>query len=434
MQFIIIAICSATIALWPTRISILGRILALVVAAWCTIYGFAVVGQHTPAGIGALARFIDLEPSLYSATTATAVLSLLLVIVSSFSFRTASHALNVGSLDIRLPNWIAYPTLALCSATALSVAFALGLRTLYEYSDYGSIKDLYAVYQGNIIGRIGAALFRLITIPLIVFSILRLNRRDYIYFLLCLPALSFSLVVGLAEASRITTVYFAVFSLSFFLSGKRVAGVVCVLLAFASIVYALEARGHRELGLRYIGEYAALGITNAGAVEGAITNVATGLLVTSATVNVGVPGNYTSEFKALSFSPLVDAIDGFQAAKSYSEQRMLWYLPFNAFGEVWLFGPLYTILFWSILFSASLCVNSSMRFGIIPYAIMVCVFILGIAIASQYPTRNALRVIYFCIILRIAMGIAAQIFTRVPRVAKQVTKTRESSASARPRL
>jgi hypothetical protein len=147
----------------------------------------------------------------------------------------------------------------------------------------------------------------------------------------------------------------------------------------------------------------AAALQNEAILESVLTNVSSGLLVTSASIKIAIPDAYGLDFKLLSFMPTIDAIDGFQASKAIFEQRVLGHIPFNGFAEAWLFGPQYLVGFWAVLALSVLAVNSSMRYGVFPFLLLLCVFCLGWVLISQYPIRNGLRYFYLVLAMRAAL-------------------------------
>jgi hypothetical protein len=148
----------------------------------------------------------------------------------------------------------------------------------------------------------------------------------------------------------------------------------------------------------------------------AIANLSMGLLATSGTIETAIPNAYALDFKILSIMPTINLIDGFQAVRALNEQRMSWYMPFNAFGEAWAFGLPYYIYLWVVLFFSGYCVNSSLRHGRFWYAVLLGAFLIGLIYASQYPLRNSIRFFYILILVRYAIGwLAAYGRPKLPR-------------------
>jgi hypothetical protein len=403
MYFLALSVLSLAIAVLPWKISLLGRVLGLLSAAWCWVYGSAVLAGRAPLGVGALGNFVGLDPSPWSGEGVTAGLGFLLALLAATTYRKQASRLSFGTLKLRPPPWLMLSVLAFAWLSAIYIAATLGLENIFAYSGYGSIKALNEIYDGNVVGRLIATGFRLTTMLLIVISIHAWANGSKRYVFLALPAIALAFAIGLAEASRIISVYFGLAAIGFLLVGKRFGALIMSALAFLGVAYALEARGNPALGLTYLPQYVAAALQNEAILESVLTNVSSGLLVTSASIKIAIPDAYGLDFKLLSFMPTIDAIDGFQASKAIFEQRVLGHIPFNGFAEAWLFGPQYLVGFWAVLALSVLAVNSSMRYGVFPFLLLLCVFCLGWVLISQYPIRNGLRYFYLVLAMRAAL-------------------------------
>ena len=400
IYYSIVTILGLGIALLPWRIGLLGRILGMMTASMAWLYASALGAGRPPTGIGALGLFVRLDPSPATVEGVTIAMSLLVAGVGAFSSHRLVRAHRFAKLQVRLPKLFTYSVLFVALASSIYLALALGVDSLFSYSGYGSIKAWQDIFVDDAVGRLIAVAFRPLAILVIVLAVANANNGDKGYLTLALPVVALALALGLSEASRIVAVYTATAAICLLLVGRRVLAMIALLAAFFSVAYALEARTQHELGLNYVTQYLSDALANEDLVAEVLTNVSSGLFVTSAAANVANEDGYSDSYKLLSFLPTVDAIDGFQAAKAQSEQRILSYLPFNAFAEAALFGPAYWVVFWGVLIASALAVNSSLRFGTIPFLALLCLFCLGWVFASQYPVRNSLRYFYILLVLR----------------------------------
>lgn len=392
-----ICVLGVGLTVLPVRISLLGRILGMMTASMAWLYMSALSAGRPPMGLGALGLFVRLAPSPTTVEGVTIAMSLLVAGVGAFSSRRLVQGHRFAKLQIRLPKLFTYAVLFVALTSSIYLALALGAENIFSYSGYGSIKAWQDIFADDSIGRLIAIAFRPLAILVIIISIASANSGDKWYLILSLPSLFLALGLGLSEASRIVAVYSATAAICLYLFGHRLLAVAALVAAFFSVAYALEARTQSDLGLNYVTQYLSDALANEDMVARVLTNVSSGLFLTSAAATVATADGYSESYKLLSFLPTVDAIDGFQAAKTQSEQRILSYLPFNAFAEAALFGPGYWVVFWGVLIASALAVNSSLRFGTIPFLAMLCLFCLGWVFASQYPVRNSLR--YFYILL-----------------------------------
>jgi hypothetical protein len=99
MYFLALSVLSLAIAVLPWKISLLGRVLGLLSAAWCWVYGSAVLAGRAPLGVGALGNFVGLDPSPWSGEGVTAGLGFLLALLAAMADAFGSgFRLAVGNL------------------------------------------------------------------------------------------------------------------------------------------------------------------------------------------------------------------------------------------------------------------------------------------------------------------------------------------------
>ena len=60
--------------------------------------------------------------------------------------------------------------------------------------------------------------------------------------------------------------------------------------------------------------------------------------------------DYSDQYKLLSFSPLVSALDGFDHIRYLDEIRINRYVPISALSQIWHFGMTYTVIFFFVVF------------------------------------------------------------------------------------
>jgi hypothetical protein len=403
MYFLILSFLSLILAILPWRLSLLGRVMGLLSASWCWVYGAAVAGGRAPLGVGALGNFVSLDPSPFGGEGVTATLGFLFAVLAAITYRRDAGILSTAPTSFQLPRWLSYTVLLVSLLSALYILGTLGAENIVAYSTYGSIKELNVLFAGNPIGRLIATTFRFTSMLLIVVSIYNYSNGSKTYTMLAVPVILIAFAIGLAEASRIVSVYFGVVGIGFLLVGRRFLALLSGGLALLAVAYALEARSNPSLGLAYVPQYLLAALQGETLVESVLVNVSAGLLVTSASIKVAIPDAYGVAFKILSFMPTIDAIDGFQLTKAVSEQRVLSYIPFNAFAEAWLFGPLSMIALWTVIACSIFAVNSSMKLGVFPFLLLLSIFCLGWVVLSQYPIRNGLRYFYLLLLVRAAL-------------------------------
>lgn len=355
--------------------------------------------------MGALRNFVQLSESPFSAEGVSFVMSLIVVLAASKPTTISFDPTGIVSL----PKWILYLFVIFCTVVSIYTVAVVGIDQLISYTGYGSIKggESDATNAGRIVG----GLLRISTVVLIPIALTHLLVGRNAFFLAALPAILTAIVVGFSEASRITAVYFAIAAICAMLLKRRVFTLCAIALTIFSVGYSLEARNHNTLGLRYLVEYAGNSFQTTDLLLDVAYNVSAWPFVTAAVARTGSPGKYTELYKVLSFLPTVDAIDGFQAEKLTSEQRILDFIPFNSFGEAWLFGPVYFVLFWLILVFAAYLAAGSSKYGGVWTLLLSGLFIIGWVFASQYPIRNSLRYFYLIMLIYSFIPIITKFYT-----------------------
>lgn len=403
MYFLFLALLSLAITFFPSRISLTGRILGLLGACSNYLYGMALVNGAVPSGLGVLRIFVDLNGDAFSPVGLIASSGVLLTIWSAFFSGGYPPSLSKQPVLISVPPSVRYGVLIIATVCTVAVMSSFGISHLVRYEGYGSTHDLVSIYGDDRIGLFLAMLMRPSVLILIILSINSLATRDSKFFTLSLIPLILAFALAIADASRVLSVYFGVAAVSFLIIAKPRMAVLCVIMSIISISFALESRTNRVLGLTQAPTQLVRSLQSKNAVYDVLVNVTSGHFVTSSAIRVAHPEIYEENFKLLSFSPLVDALDGFQSVKRKSEQRVLVFIPFNAFSESYLFGPVYFFAFWFIVAAAAYAVNSSFRFGHISYLVLLSMFLMGWLFASQYPMRNCLRYFYLIIAIRLIL-------------------------------
>ncbi|MGJ8526963.1 hypothetical protein [Maritalea sp.] len=395
--FHLFAVGALLCALFMPNAPLLGRILLIFAAANNWLFGMSIFNDLIEL-VGSVAYFVDGQPNWFGPEAVSGLILVMLGLTASLSYRDANTQLACSYSALQVPPLLANSLLGFCAVATIFISIKFGQETLFGYADYGSIKDYNALFADDKIGKLIITTYRMGSALLIVLAMSSFLSDDRKFFWFSLPLILFAIGLGLAEGSRIVAVYFAIASIAMFIGKRTLLAAVLVLLAFASISYALEARNHAELGLSSVVQQLIFSFENGQQFQKILANVSSGLLVTSASVQTAVPENYDTAFKVLSFMPTIDAIDGFQSVKALNEQRVLHYVPFNAFGEAWVFGSLYFFLFWGIVFVAMRSVSKTAQIGAAPYLFVLAIFLLALFFASQYPIRNCLRYFYLAIL------------------------------------
>jgi hypothetical protein len=208
-----------------------------------------------------------------------------------------------------------------------------------------------------------------------------------------------SISLSVAEASRTSALYCMIALVSFVVMRRYLMALISLFSLVALLLYSLEARSNTTLGLMYVGDYVINGLATPDALVELALNVACGLHLTSAAVNIGHTSAYDPMYIITSLFPTLDTLDGFQALKIVNEQRIAWYIPFSSFAEIWLFGFESAAYFWCLLLLALYRCGRAQEISRLYYVLLSGIFILGWMVATQYPVRNAIRYFYAVLVL-----------------------------------
>lgn len=418
MIFAAIAAASLLLFLVPWSVGALARGISAYSAASSWMFGVSVQNAKVPDFIASLGAYVNYSPDILGAEVTSALAVLVVAGLASLLPSSAKNMTHRQSSQVVIPRLVRYVVLAIGTGLAIYVVLSIGVDRLISYTGYGSIKDTDAVFGENAFGRIAAGTLRFSTIALIAISIVSLNAGNRGYFLWALIPISLAFAVSISEAGRVTAIYFGTAAVTFIVLRKQFRAGVFSVLALLSLAYALEARSNVDLGLAHAPSQLVESLSSTS-IENVVLNVSGGLFVTSASARVAMADRYSETYKLLSFLPTVDAIDGFQIAKSANEQRIRSYIPFNAHAEAFLFGPIYFILYWSIIVFSLIFVYRSSKFGNIAFLVSTVIFAYAWTISTQYPVRNSMRLFYFIFVLYFVLTIVRG-WVRGPRRSPQV--------------
>jgi hypothetical protein len=408
MALYIMMLANIFAVLVPMRAGILGRCLALLNLCDLYIYHVAISGGHLPSSLGLLGRLINPGLNTYWAETSTAIMMTLTAYIGLFAFKSSQKSFNFSGAKIKAPA-LAITLLSLAILiTQVYIIAHTGLSELMSYTGYGSIKA--GVNDASNISRIAGTTQRTLTLLLIAISIPRMSKPDA-HVMIAMVPISISILLGIAEASRIVAIYFALAAICFFVTRQRLFAMAGGFLAIVCLLYAVEARGQAQLGLIYAPQNILAALRDDDAIKKLIANTSNRLLIVSISQQRSDDKAYSTRYKILSFLPSVNSIDGFQAEKDKNEQRIADYVPFSSLTEAYLFGPLYFLYFWLIVFLAACMVNRLAGRNTVLMLLGCGIFFLAYSFAGQYPIRNSIRLFY----LIIALGF---MFGRSPRQSK----------------
>lgn len=402
MSLFIIAVIllNLGIVLYPARGGILGRVLAIYNILDFGQYLF-VIGDNTNYRLlGPLGVLTYRSDRSDFPIAVTLVMLTLLAAGVLYTGRGKAVRLLEALRAITIPTWLVVFLLFVAYVSGFVLVLGTGVENIFSYSDYGTLKAGSGTGALSDFLRLIGFAFRTTVVILCAILYPKISGGRYWFLYVSALPMLIALAFGLAEASRITAVYAVVIAAGAFTSGRRVTAGWLLVVSVLFVMYSLEARQHRDLGLSKAPEFFVEMFQNPDAFIGAIENVSLRTVITNASINTSHPEAYSTRYKVLSYSPLPNAIDGFQNVKYNEEQRVFIWIPFSSFAEAVLFGPVYFLLFWAIVFYSAVSVNQVSRFGGVFFVVAMAVFALAMVSAAQYPIRNSIRFFYAVILFR----------------------------------
>lgn len=218
--------------------------------------------------------------------------------------------------------------------------------------------------------------------------------------IILLPVTAWSFFFGLAAHSRAAAAYLILAGLvAAMFPRARFAAILLILLGFVTTLSVLWGRGSSNHGFSSLPEF----FNNIAAyyqVSGldAVSNIYEGVFTTSEYFSRNFRFNYL--YKILSLSPLFSFIDGYDSIRENYAIRLHYYVPNPAVSEVLSFGPVYALIYFSVLMtagyqSAKLVVR---RPGFVSLGLNALVM-LSSYLQFTYDTRGQFRTFFYIAIL-----------------------------------
>jgi hypothetical protein len=232
-----------------------------------------------------------------------------------------------------------------------------------------------------------------------------LQRRNALGIALVLIGFSYMALFQAASLSRWLVLQLVIPPLLSVISGRKmrvgIPAMIAVGLAMPVYYSIMSSRSNFELGIgSLIDNVVAIPRWSAEFFVSTAANIfGGGLVIAEAGLKQAV--SYPGIYKALSFSPLPSAIDGF-AGILHHQQRINIYGPFNAFAEAYWFGWPWTVLLFLIVGGVvylndrlEATVTSSSLAGRLLVRLPNLLLFYGVLLMTQYPLRNSLRWVLF---------------------------------------
>lgn len=167
------------------------------------------------------------------------------------------------------------------------------------------------------------------------------------------PVVAWHFFFQLAGHSRYSAFYLITFAAAGFVLSRRTSllALLCVVAGLATLVSMLGGRNSEEHGFASVAKY---GANISERLEddpmGSVANIFEGAFVTSEYFARSF--QYADKYKNLSLSPLLSAMDGYEAIREQNEERLAAVVPAGAVIEVLSFGAGYAIIFFGVQFLA----------------------------------------------------------------------------------
>jgi hypothetical protein len=231
---------------------------------------------------------------------------------------------------------------------------------------------------------------------------------------LCLAALPPLALIPLVKGSRLIALTLAGAGFCTFILTRKhraLASVPYFFLALLAFSIAIETRGQSVFGLSCLGGNIAEGIINLPAnAASLIFNALWGVYLLFCISSSSLPHDYSLQYKILSFSPLPSIVDRFDTILPLEQIRLASYIPYSAFGEAIVFGPAWVLLLLCLLLAVFTVMDLfflQCSFATPPrreeQTVSLLIPLLPLAMASQYPIRNCMRLFYILLAVGTAM-------------------------------
>lgn len=232
------------------------------------------------------------------------------------------------------------------------------------------------------------------------------KNKKSIYVAFLVFAVAYVQLIKLAQFSRWAPIIFGVLMASYvlFLSGERrwwrIKSSFMVAVVWYSFIVVVQGRSNALQGVVGVVDVVFSAKTYANAWDSvlfSILNVFGGFFITAH--SLGFPTEYSSLYKALSFSPLPGALDGWGDVVGQTG-LVNGFTPFNGAAELYQFGIYYTLMYVIYLY---VCLYVIVRAGMKGYFFRfiltsLCFFVLTIFF-QFYPIRNSIKLMTLALII-----------------------------------
>lgn len=299
-----------------------------------------------------------------------------------------------------LPNSYLFPASILLFCFSLIHITVLDLQAVMSSQEYlflASSRALKIVNPGTLLVQ---SIYKYAgIICFLIFATAIISRKKLLVLTIAFPCVWFSLY-ELAGHSRFAAVYFGIAGGILLAYKRRVSGTVLMTIAVLAFLSALQGRNSELHGLSNLGS----GLFQFKAFEvdqlmRFYANIFEGVFVQG---EAFIYSSYEHDpiYKALSFSPFPSLIDNFNTRALPYALRLHRYVPMGASGEVYLFGPSYTVIYWVTISFAYFCIlRLAIERRYMMFLLTMCFFILCSYLQFTYPVRWVYRFVILIILL-----------------------------------
>jgi len=325
------------------------------------------------------------------------------------SYRSLRKAITFSFGDyLRNAKWVT-PLLQVAAITLLAFSLwhfaSLDSELLFQNFSYLTITDPYAMGLENSLLIIYHSLYRLVGLisgPLSLFLFFSGRKlTGFLFLLLWIYGLGMLTIT----ASRFSSIYLFSMSLFFFAFGNttlnRIVGFAFTVAGIFALLFSIQSRTSNVFGASVL-------ISNLvdfrfdlaiDYLNGLFFNVFEGAINVANSINLSpeLPARY----QMLSLSPLVSAIDNFESIRNSDRAKFAQFVPMGAFGEVYVFDPVFKVVFFAALFSTFRYISAAKyRLGQVKFLLITVFLVYVFYLLPSYSVRTTWRFLFlFGIIL-----------------------------------
>ncbi len=277
---------------------------------------------------------------------------------------------------------------------------SLNIEILWFNKEYLAIKDPKLIGIDNVLLSMYHFLSRYLGLVIVCYFLISVLEKNRLHILLSAIASFYPALILFAANSRWVVIYILSLIVTILLIGrfksKKTYVAFLLILGILTFNAVLHGRGSKYQGLsQIIVNFSSFDIN---VIFYALYSYSVNIFESSFNLANSLKGDYifNKEYKILSFSPFPSAIDNFASIRDIYKHKFATNVPMGAYGEVISFGILYTLLFFSGLFTFLRKMNKVAISG----SSLACIFLLILSLViAVYLPNYSIRTIWRILIL-----------------------------------